>query len=140
MARYAGSQGKGPKKKKKKDQLKASVHYNIESKGSENRDTSLGRRRSTSGIAKGHIKKVNDGDPTTYIRRFVDHKTRGADGKITRERGTKKTSYHDASSAYPVKDKKGKRKRGDRSFERFDLKGENGTKVHKDNLKKYRKM
>ena len=51
MARYAGSQGKGPKKSKR-DKLKASVH--IERVGSDKDST------------RTRIHRINDGDPNVY--------------------------------------------------------------------------
>ena len=53
MARYAKSQGKGPKKQKNKDKLKASVHY----------DRVYNNDRKTA-IYKET--KLNDGDKSSY--------------------------------------------------------------------------
>ena len=54
MARYAGSQGKGPKKTKR-DKLKASVHY-----------TSVSERRGDMVRATRKVTAKNDGDPHLY--------------------------------------------------------------------------
>ncbi len=66
MARYATSQGKGPKKNKRRDKLKASVHVDAP-KGSDKNST---KRRV--------IHKINDGDPTVYTDGHVDSRSKKA--------------------------------------------------------------
>jgi hypothetical protein len=67
MARYAGSQGKGPKKSRR-DKLKASVHSRSEANYYGN------------GQARTQIRRYNDGDPTLV------HTDRAKDGTKTTTR------------------------------------------------------
>lgn len=118
MARYATSQGKGPKKKKR-EQLKASTYTSVYSYDDGKRAT-----------WKKETKKVNDGKP-------YHHETRTYKDK---DKGYQKTRIrrYNESSKYPVKGKgKGAVERTkEEKRSKSSSKGDRARQAHKTNIRK----
>ena len=84
MARYAGSQGKGPKKTKR-DKLKASLHYTSS--------------KDENGRVKNTVKRYNDGDDK--VTHSDKSETRNSDGSRTVKGKT--TITRSESARNPIK-------------------------------------
>jgi hypothetical protein len=130
MARYARSQGKGPKKSKR-DKLKASAHY-----------TSISERRGDKVRAKTKVTLKNDGDPHVYAdKKFTEIKGGTSTSGRTRVK-TKNPKYANPLKGKPKGATKTKVEGG--KISKYSDRKSYGDKhpgnIHDDNKKSYKKQ